>query len=114
MSVRYAIACEGQQLAMHFGRCEHYELVDIENGEVRGRESLRSPGHGEPGELPRLMQQHGVDCVVCGGAGPRAQNLFREMGIEFVLGANGTLEEVIAALAAGRLESGNDGCLHNQ
>ncbi len=111
--MRYAIACEGQQVAMHFGRCEYYEIVDLDNEQVIRRESLLSPGHGEPGELPRLMQEHGVDCVVCGGAGPRAQNLFRELGIEFVLGANGTLEEVIAALAAGELKSGEDGCFHN-
>jgi len=112
--MRYAIACEGQQVAGHFGRCEYYELVDIQDGEVGERERLLSPGHDEPGELPRLMQQHGVDCVVCGGAGPRAQNLFRELGIEFVLGASGSLEEVIAALAAGELKSGEDGCFHNQ
>ena len=112
--MHYAIACEGQQVAMHFGRCEYYEMVDIQDGEVGEREPLLSPGHDEPGELPRLMRQHEVDCVICGGAGPRAQNLFKEMGIEFVLGANGTLEEVIAALAAGELESGEDGCFHNQ
>ena len=55
--MRYAIACEGQQVAGHFGRCEYYELVDIQDGEVAERERLLSPGHGEPGELPRLMQQ---------------------------------------------------------
>jgi len=112
--MRYAIACEGQQVATHFGRCEYYELVDIQDGEVAGHERLLSPGHGEPGELPRLMQQHGVDCVICGGAGPRAQSLFKEIGIDFVLGASGSLEEVIAALAAGELESGEDGCFHNE
>ncbi len=83
--MRYAIACEGQQVATHFGRCEHYEMVDLDDGQVIRREPLPSPGHGEPGELPRLMQQHQVDCVICGGAGPRAQNLFEEIGIDFVL-----------------------------
>ena len=112
--MRYAIACEGEQVAAHFGRCEYYELVDIRDGEVAERERLLSPGHGEPGELPRLMQQRQVDCVICGGAGPRAQNLFEEIGMDFVLGASGSLEEVIAALAAGELGSGEDGCFHNE
>ncbi len=112
--MRYAIACDGQQVAMHFGRCEYYELVDITDGEVVERECLLSPGHGEPGELPRLMQQRQVDCVICGGAGPRALNLFSERGIDFMLGVSGSLEEVIAALAAGELEAGEDSCFHNQ
>ncbi len=112
--MRYAIACEGQQVAGHFGRCEYYELVDLDDGQVIRHEPLLSPGHDEPGELPRLMKQHGVDCVVCGGAGPMAQGLFKEMGIDFMLGASGSLEEVISALAAGELESGEDGCFHNQ
>ena len=112
--MRYAIASDGEEVATHFGRCEHYELIDVEDGCVSGRERIASPGHGAPGELPRLMQQHQVDCVICGGAGPRAQNLFEEIGIDFVLGASGSLEEVIAALAAGELESGEDGCFHNE
>ena len=112
--MRYAIACERQQVAAHFGRCEYYELVDIQDGNVADRGRLLSPGHGEPGELPRLMQQHGVHCVICGGAGPRAQNLFEEIGIDFVLGSSGSLEDVISALAAGELEAGEDDCVHSQ
>ena len=32
VSMRYATACEGQQVAGHFGRCEYYELGDIAAG----------------------------------------------------------------------------------
>jgi len=112
--MRYAIACDGEQVSAHFGRCEYYELLDVEDGEAVERECLLSPGHGQPRELPRLMQEHRVDCVVCGGAGPRAQQLFAELGIEFMLGVSGALDEVIPALAAGELESGEDDCFHNQ
>ena len=112
--MRVAIAVNANEVAPHFGRCEYYELVDVEEGEAVERECLLSPGHGQPGELPRLMQQHRVDCVVCGGAGARAQQLFAELGIEFMLGVSGVLDEIIPALAAGELETGEGDCLHNQ
>ena len=112
--MKFAVAADGDEVAPHFGRCEYYELVDVEEGEAVKRECLLSPGHGQPGELPRLMQQHQVDCVVCGGAGPRAQSVFGELGIDFMLGVSGPLDEVISGRAAGELETGEDGCLHNQ
>ncbi len=112
--MKFAIAANANEVASHFGRCEYYELVDVEEGEAVERERLLSPGHGQPGELPRLMQQHHVDCVVCGGAGARAHQLFAELGIEFMPGVSGVLDDVIPALAAGELESGADDCFHNQ
>ncbi len=109
--MRYAIASDGKEVATHFGRCEYYELVDIEEGQVSGRERIASPGH-QPGQLPRLLRERQVNCVIAGGAGPMAQNMFAEMGIEMILGVSGSLEDTVARITAGELKAGDDECLH--
>lgn len=110
--MRYAIATDGTEVAAHFGRCPEYLLVDIEDGEIVGRAVLLNPGH-EPGLLPRLLAENGVQVVVAGGAGPRAVELLAELGIIACLGATGPIEEAVAALQAGTLQSGESACEHD-
>lgn len=109
--MRFGIAVDGHQVAPHFGRCERYELVDIDNGQVPRREAMANPGH-EPGLLPRLLAEAGVGCVVCGGAGPRAVALLGQFGIELVVGVSGPVDEVVQKLADGELAAGDSTCEH--
>jgi len=109
--VRFGIAVDGDQVAPHFGRCERYELVDIEDGEVLRREATTNPGH-EPGLLPRLLDEAGVGYIVCGGAGPRAVALLGQFGIELIVGVSGPLDEVIQKLTGGELAAGDSTCEH--
>lgn len=110
--MRYAIATDGTEVAAHFGRCSGYLLVDIEDGAVAGRAVLPNPGH-EPGLLPRLLAENGVYAVVAGGAGPRALGLLAELGIIACLGAAGPVEDTVAELLAGTLQSGESACEHH-
>ena len=112
--MRYAIACDEEQVGSHFGRCQYYELIDVADGEVTARERMPSPGHGEPGELPRLLQEREVNYIIAGGAGPRAQNMLAEMAIETILGVSGSLEDIVAKIIAGELEAGDDECIHTE
>lgn len=109
--MRYAIAADGTQVATHFGRCQHYLLVDIEDGAVVDSEVLPNPGH-QPGRLPRLLAERGVHGVVAGGAGPRAVDLLAQLGIIAYLGVTGSVEDAVAALAAGTLSEGGSICEH--
>jgi len=109
--VRYAIAVDGDQVAAHFGRCERYELADIEDDRVQGRTALANPGH-EPGFLPRYLKEHGAQVVVCGGAGPRAVNLLAQLGVGMYVGVEGTVDETIAAICSGELIGGDSTCEH--
>ena len=111
--MRYAIAADRLEVSSHFGRCEFYELVDITNGQVTGRQRVANPGHS-PGQIPQLMQQWQVGSVVCGGAGPRAQMLLGEKGIGLITGISGLIEEVVAAILGGKLEAGEDACEHTR
>ncbi|NLC52248.1 MAG: hypothetical protein GX764_08115 [Firmicutes bacterium] len=108
---RVAIATDGARVAQHFGRCPSYTLVDIENGKVVGKNVIANPGH-EPGFLPRFLGEKGVDCIIAGGMGPRAQGLFAEQSIRTIIGIAGQVEEVIENYLSGTLEAGESFCEH--
>lgn len=110
--MRYAIATSASDtVAEHFGRCDSYTLVDLHDEDQTRRQTITNPGH-EPGLLPRLLNQHDVDCVVAGGAGPRAVNLFGEFGITVHLGVSGSIDGVIDDLLADDLNTGESTCEH--
>ncbi len=109
--MRYAIATDGDQVAPHFGRCERYEILDIENEQVVARKQMECPAH-EPGLLPRLLKEQGAQVVICGGAGANAVNLFAASGVGMFLGVSGSLDQVVAAIIAGELVGGDSMCEH--
>ena len=109
--MRIAISTDGERVAPHFGRCEAYTLVNIDEGKVTRQDRLSNPGH-EPGFLPAYLAERDVTCIVAGGMGPRAKMLFDEKGIETVVGVSGTLDETIEALRRGELRGGESLCDH--
>ena len=109
--MRVAVACDGKMVSAHFGRCERYMVADVDGATVNTLPDLVNPGH-EPGVLPRLMKEHGIECVLAGGAGPRAVGLLNDAGIQFVAGVCGEAAEALKALAEGTLETGESACEH--
>ena len=109
--MKLAIATDGNEVAAHFGRCEKYILAEIVDGEVTSQEDMANPGH-EPGLLPRVLHELGVDHIAAGGMGPRAVNLLAQFGIEAVVGVRGSVEDCLAAAAAGELVAGDSTCHH--
>ena len=109
--MRIAISTDGDRVAPHFGRCEAYTIVDIDEGKVTRQERIPNPGH-EPGFLPGYLAERDVTSIVAGGMGPRAQTLFDEKGIQTVVGVSGTLDETIEVLRRGELRGGESLCDH--
>ena len=109
--MRVAISTDGETVAPHFGRCDAYTIVDVEDGQTSGQQRLPNPGH-EPGFLPEYLAERGVNCIVAGGMGPRAQMLFDQQKIQTVVGISGTVAEAIEALCRGELRSGESMCEH--
>jgi len=53
-----------------------------------------------------------VTCLIAGGLGSNAQKIFREAGINLVVGARGEAEEVIRRYLEGNLDEGENSCDH--
>jgi len=107
--MRVAIATDNNTVSAHFGRCATYTLVDIEENQIVNRKVIENPEH-QPGFLPGFLANLGAHCIVCGGMGPRAQNLFTRQNIQTIIGVTGEIDEVIGRLLNGSLEAGESTC----
>jgi predicted Fe-Mo cluster-binding NifX family protein len=107
--MRVAISTDGDFVSTHFGRCPFFTIVDIEGSKVMKKEVIENPGH-QPGFIPQFLHQRGVECIVAGGMGMRAQGFFTEAGIQTILGASGKIDDVIEELNKGTLKGGESLC----
>jgi predicted Fe-Mo cluster-binding NifX family protein len=107
--VRVAISTDGDLVSAHFGRCPHFTLVDIENGNVVKKEVVTNPGHS-PGALPQFLHQMGAEAIIAGGMGMRAAGFFDELGIKPITGISGKIDDVIEQLIKGTLKGGESLC----
>jgi ATP-binding protein involved in chromosome partitioning len=112
--MRIAIPIADGRLAVHFGHCESFALIDVDPSEKRviSREQITAPEH-EPGLLPRWLAGRGVNAIIAGGMGSRAQGLFAESGITVILGAAAEPpEKLVSDYLDGTLATGENVCDH--
>ncbi len=107
--MRVAISTDGEYVSSHFGRCPEFTIVDDEDGQADEREIIKNPGH-EPGLIPEFLRKKGVNCIIAGGMGNRAVDLFNRSGIERVIGVSGKINDVISRIIGGTLEGGESLC----
>jgi len=112
--MKIAIPLTSGSLSLHFGHCEEFAIfdVDLEKKEIMGRETAPAPPH-EPGLLPRWLGEKGVNVIVAGGMGARAQELFAERGISVSIGAPADdPEKIVLSYMNNTLELGDNTCDH--
>ena len=61
--MKIALPTANGQLAMHFGHCEKFLIVEIENKEIVKQEELVPPPH-EPGVLPKWLGDLKVNVII--------------------------------------------------
>ncbi len=111
MVMRIAIPTRGtagldDQVEEHFGRAQHYTLIDVDNGQIVTTQVLDVPyaDHG-PGDLPNWLHTHGADAVLAWGMGPKAVDFFNQLGIKVITGATGPVRGVVDGYINGNLET---------
>lgn len=107
--MKVAISTDSGYVSAHFGRCPEFTILEINDGKIISKEIIPNPGH-QPGFLPEYFEQMGINAVIAGGGGGRAQMLFAEKNIQFVLGVTGKIDEVVDKLCKGELEGGESLC----
>jgi ATP-binding protein involved in chromosome partitioning len=113
VSMRFAVPTVDRKLCAHFGHCEAFALIDTDGEGKLGDETYVTPPPHEPGLLPPWIAQQGVNCVIAGGMGARAQQLFAEQGVRVVTGAQGEYpREVVENHLKGTLVTGANTCDH--
>lgn len=111
--MKISIASEGNRVSGHFGHCEGFTIYQVEDGKALSKEVVANPGH-RPGFLPVFLKDLGVDVIISGGMGETAQILFKEKGIDVVVGAQGFCDDAIEKYCNGQLKSTNSVCREHQ
>lgn len=112
--MKIAIPMADGKLTTHFGHCESFALVDVDPTEkkILKREDIIPPPH-EPGLLPPWLADRGVNLIIAGGMGQRAQGLFAAQNIQVFVGApSDTPEILVGHYLSGTLQTGANACDH--
>jgi predicted Fe-Mo cluster-binding NifX family protein len=112
--MKIGIPCAEGELCMHFGHCQQFALVDVdEEKRTIGEIAMLTPPPHEPGLLPRWLAEKGATMVIAGGMGMRAQQIFASQGIEVLTGASAAAPSaVVQDYLDGTLQTGANACDH--
>ena len=109
--MKVAVSTENYQVASHFGRCPEFTIAEVKDEKIVDKEVIPNPGH-KPGFLPRFLSEKGVGCVIAGGMGERAKQIFDSNGIDTIVGVEGEVESVIKNYIGGNLSGSDSYCEH--
>ena len=110
--VRIAVPSEGQggmdgKRAGHFGHCDVFTFVDVEDGEIKEVSVLANKEHVQGGCMVpvQLLADHKVQQLVVGGIGMRPLMGFKQVGIDvFYDGERRDIRPVVEDMIAGKLQ----------
>jgi predicted Fe-Mo cluster-binding NifX family protein len=110
--MKFAIPLAEGKLTAHFGHCQEFALVEVEDNEVKKTQTLVPPPH-EPGVLPKWLHDLGTNVIIAGGMGARALDLFTQNDIKVVVGASALApEELVKQYLDNTLQAGGNVCDH--
>ncbi|MBW2646806.1 MAG: NifB/NifX family molybdenum-iron cluster-binding protein [Deltaproteobacteria bacterium] len=93
--------------AGHFGHCDVFTIVDIEDGEIKNTSIVENVSHAQGGCMVpvNLLSQQNANALIVGGIGMRPFLGFRQVGIEVYYSPNSeNVGAVVDDLIKGRLQ----------
>ena len=106
---RIAVTYENGEIFQHFGHTEQFKVYEVEDGNIIKSEIIGSDGNGH-GALAGLLDDKGIDVLICGGIGGGAQAALQDHGIELCAGASGDADEAVKAYLRGELVDTGANC----
>jgi predicted Fe-Mo cluster-binding NifX family protein len=109
-----AIPMEDGILCAHFGHCQYFAIVEVEESVITNVKEVNPPVH-EPGLYPRWVAQFGVTDVIGGGMGQKAIDLFNQQNINAFVGAPlKPAQDLVADFLANKLNLSANYCNHDE
>ena len=93
-------------MGMHFGHCDLYTIVEVENDAIKSVSTLPNVPHQQGGCMAPVqhLASNGVNKILAGGMGMRPLMGFQQVGIEaYFAGQCPTVGVAVRALLAGQL-----------
>ena len=99
------------QVDNRFGRCPFFVIVEIEDGKIKGHEDVENTATAQMGGAgitsSQLVAEKGIKAVITVNMGPRAFQIFSQLGIEIYQGS-GTVREVVGKFIKKELKRMDD------
>ena len=95
----------------HFGHCDVFTMVDVENGEIKDVSTVQNQSHVQGGCMVpvNLLADHNVNALIVGGIGMRPLMGFKQVGIDVYCDAERPqIRTVVEDLIAGKLPAIGD------
>ena len=111
--MKIAFPANGKVISDHFGHCANFKVFEVDDNKmIVSQSTIENPGEHQPGVLPKMLQEHGIEVVIAGGIGQKAVSLFNENGIKVISGASGLIEAALKHFLNGALQDGGNICSH--
>lgn len=112
-TMKIAIPLAGGKLCTHFGHCEQFAMLTVNDGNVVKEEKVTPPPHA-PGVIPNWIADQGCTDILVGGMGEAAQAILMQRGVKVLCGApSKTPEELVNLYLRGELVSADNACDHD-
>lgn len=110
--MKFAIPILNGEITAHFGHCEKFSIIQTKDNQIISEEMVTPPIH-QPGVYPRFLADQGVQVIIAGGMGQKAQDLFSQNNIMVYMGvASGTSKELVESYLSNQLKTGQNLCDH--
>lgn len=110
--MKFAIPTHNRELTAHFGHCENFAILTTEDGKIISEEYIDPPVH-QPGVYPKFLADNGVNVIIAGGMGQKAQDLFAQNSIEVYMGVKtGNAADLVKDYLSSNLKTGENLCDH--
>ena len=109
---KIAVTYENGQVFQHFGHTQQSKVHEIEDGKMT--KSIVPVTCGGHSALAGMLEELGVDTLICGGIGMGAQVALDNADISLYAGITGSADEAVAKLLAGVLpQNASANCDHH-
>ena len=110
--MKIAVTYENGQIFQHFGHSENFKIYETEGKNIVCAKVIGTDGAGHSA-LAALLNDNGINVLICGGIGNGAVAALSEAGIEVYSGADGEADAAVEAYLNGDLKSAGVNCDHH-
>ena len=110
--MKIAVTYENGQVFQHFGHTQYFKLYEVADGKMSSTVvPVTCGGHSA---LAGMLEELGVNTLICGGIGMGAQVALDNADIALYAGITGSADEAVAKLLAGVLpQNASANCNHH-
>lgn len=94
--IRIAIGLEGDKIASHFGHCDDFRVIDIDNGVITALQDVHDSVHTHH-QRPQYLKNLGVETIIINGLGKGAYNRLLALDIQCLDGQGKSVKEALEA-----------------